>query len=375
MHKYYVGAVDQLTPSTIRLRLKLKPGSKPIKQFEPGQYAAINFKRRMRPSVARCFSIVTSPHDPTQLQFSMRARGKFTTALSHLEEGDEVDVRGPYGGFVFDPDRHSDSIFIAGGIGITPFMSMMAYATETQSPRHLQLLYGVQTQDDVPFLEELKDFTNRNPNLRVTLAVDRGETNKLAPLGVEMGRISPELIRRTLENGGKTVFICGPPPFMNGMVKTLMSYGVPKDRIITEAFNQGSHRQTGKVVSWPQNMYVLGALGVGMGSLAVMVSDILNNLPSNLADEDAATEALHAGNTRQQEIDTLVNSLTLADNRPDSPKLATALKEAKDASTTTTATVQPTTVTTPNPTATQPTPAPVLQPKCTTTQSGVTTCV
>lgn len=373
MHKYYLKSNDQLTPGTIRLRLQAKRGSKQLPQFEPGQYAAISFKRHGRPSVARCFSIVSSPNDTSELQFSMRARGRFTTALSKLKPGDEVDVRGPYGGFVFDPDRHSDSIFIAGGIGITPFMSMMAYATETQSPRELQLIYGVQTQDDVPFVDELRSYVAHNPNLHVTLAVDRGEVDKLAPFDISMGRISPELLHNALAGGGKTVFICGPPPFMNGIMKTLVAQGVPKNRIITEAFNQGSHRQTGKVVSWPQNMYVLSALGVAIGSVAVMIGDILKVLPNNLADEKAAATPLYSGSQREQDIDALVNKLQASGSRPDSPTLTNALNAVAASSSQSTPTTTTTTTTT-APSA--PAPAPVVtQPKCTTSQSGVTTCV
>ena len=370
MHKYYVVHNDVLTPGTIRLRLRADAKAKRLIKFEPGQYAAISFKRHGRPSVARCFSIVSSPNHPEELQFSMRARGRFTTALSHLPEGSEVDVRGPFGGFVFDQERHSDSILIAGGIGITPFMSMMTYATEIGSLRHLQLIYGVQTQDDVPFLSELKDLHARNPNLSVTLAVDRGEVEKLAPLSTSMGRISPELLQQVLDNGGKTVFICGPPPFMNGIAKTLVGLGVPRQRIITEAFNQGSHHQTGKVVSWPQNMYVLGAVGVGLGSLAVMVSDIMKNLPTSLVSDEAASIPLKAGDTRQQAIDQMVNQLQANQGSVDSPTLTAALANASAASasnsTTTTRPTQPA----------APAPAPIVtQPKCTTSQSGTVTCV
>jgi hypothetical protein len=244
-------------------------------------------------------------------------------------------------------------------------MSMLQYATDIQSPRRLSLIYGIQSQDDVPFQTELDELMGNNPKLDVTYAVGSGPVDHINMGNVVEGRVSLELLKKQLEGGNKTVFICGPPPFMNSMVHSLTEQGIPHDRIITEAFNQGSHRQTGKVASWPQNMYTLGALGVGLGAFAIMVSEIVKSLPQvPLADENALNVPLNTSGQRDKDLDALVNGLKEDLNRPNSP--------ASDATASTTV---PISTTTQSPAATVRTPAPTVQPKCTTSQSGVTTCV
>lgn len=378
MHVYRVIANERLTPSTIRITLEpdVKNRRKTF-EFSPGQYAAISFARNGRPSVARCFSIVSSPTRNGQLQFSMRARGRFTTALAKASTGDKVYVRGPYGGFVFDPDRHSDSLFVAGGIGITPFMSMLRYATDIQSPRHISLIYGVQSQDDIPFHPELDVLLGQNPNLDVTYAVGNGPVDNIKYGRVVQGRVTPDLLNSTLGTS-HTVFICGPPPFMSGMVRSLSEKGIPHDRIITEAFNQGSRRQTGRVASWPQNMYTLGTLGVGLGSLAIMVNEIVKSLPNvPLSDENVLSMPLLTNGQRDKDLDALVNGLKDDLGRPNSPAVDVALSAAaQPSSSSSTAPKVTRTPTKTTPAISTPAPAPVtVQPKCTTSQSGVTTCI
>ncbi len=94
MHRYTVYAVDQITASTLLVTLQGDDDHPPL-SFQPGQYAAISYIRKHRPSIARCFSIVSSPTQQGMLQFSMRTRGHFTHSLTGLKPGDAVQVRGP----------------------------------------------------------------------------------------------------------------------------------------------------------------------------------------------------------------------------------------------------------------------------------------
>lgn len=370
MHIYRVAANERLTSSTVLLTLEPHGANKQKFDFSPGQYAAISFVKKGRPSVARCFSIVSSPMQDNLLQFSMRTRGRFTSALAKIQVGDEVRVRGPYGGFVFDPKRGSDSIFIAGGIGITPFMSMLRYATDIRSLRRISLVYGVQSQDDIPFHAELDSLLRENANIDVTYVVGDGPTDTITSGHVVTGRISPVLLKEKLAGTSKTIFICGPPPLMNAMVTALSDEGVPHDRIITEAFNQGSHRQSGRVASWPQNMYTLGAVGVGLGAFAILVSEIVASLPNTpLTDEEAMAVPVGTSGQRDADLDALVNTLKTDLSRPDSPSTKAAIKAATASNTPPATVSQPQTSNTPTQTPS------VVQPKCTTSQSGVTTCL
>ena len=126
MHKYFVESTESLTPSTLLLTLKKDEFSKPL-LFQPGQYAAISYKKGRRQSVTRCFSIVSSPHDGNHIQFAMRTKGHYTKSLTKLLPGEEVTLRGPFGAFVVNPLRDQRIVMLAGGIGITPIISMLKY--------------------------------------------------------------------------------------------------------------------------------------------------------------------------------------------------------------------------------------------------------
>ena len=398
MHRYIVRGNEWLTPSTILLTLQRKPESHKAFGYIPGQYAAIAFTNGGRPSYARCFSITSSPTDIDTLQFSIRVQGRFTSRLSQIEPGNDIAVRGPYGGFVVDATKHTDVVFVAGGIGIAPFMSMLRHMSATNYPYKISLLYGVHDQGDIAFVDELRTLERTMPNLRIVYAVSQGNIDTLAGQQVVQGRLDEATFQAVIPGGAfeKTVFICGPPTFMNGMVKLAQGQGVAADRIITEAFNQGDHRQTGKVLSWPRNMYVLGSLGVAAGAFAIMVSDIIKNLPATpLTTDTEARTPLRSSSNRENDLEALIRKLlpSLGDDREDSPSTTQALNDANTPSTSTTATssstqtqttVTPSTSTTTSvstptattPTPVTPTPTPVVTPApvCTTSASGVTTC-
>ncbi len=353
---------------------------------QPGQYAAFSFSRKYRPTPARCFSIVSSPTEQGVLQFSMRVRGHFTRAVDGLQKGDIVKVRGPFGGFVLDASRDRDVVLLAGGIGITPFMSMVRYAASIHSTSKIALVYSCASQEDVPFGGELVNLQKQNPNFRVIFVISDGPTNKLTGQLVAKGRISPEVIEAASGNTheGKTYFICGPPPFMKGMIQTLRGKGVGFDQIRTEAFGQGSNRQTGKIRSWPYNIYALSAVGVTLGSFTVMVSDLLKVLPpSTIANQSNSVTTKVLTNKRQQDLSKLVNALPdlnsgapVSDAVTQAEAAVAAATAANNAATSnpTTKTTTPTTTTPKTTTPTVTTPAPAPTPKCTTSASGVTTC-
>jgi ferredoxin-NADP reductase len=384
MHKYIVQEADQITQSTLLLTLKRSETGPPF-AFQPGQYAVINFYRKRRPSAVRCFSIVSSPTQQDILQFSMRTRGHFTKALSRLKPGDNVDVSGPFGGFVFDAQRDKHTVFMAGGIGITPFISMSRYAAATKADNKIDLLYSCQTQDDIPFLDELKQLEQANPHFKVTFVIADGPSDKLAGQRVSMGRISPELIDQVTTKGlinTTTFLICGPPPFMRGMTTMLKSKGVQSNYIMTEAFSQGPNRQTGKVKNWPVNMYVMTAAGLGVTSFIITVADMLKTLPpSSIFGSNSNIRREVLTNSRQADLDSLVNSLPAYEvTQPESNAVKQAIAAAASQQKPTTNTSTPSTTTTnkvssPTP-APAPTPVPIktTPPPCTTTQSGVSTC-
>lgn len=339
----------KITPSTLLLTVQRDEHERPI-AFQPGQYAAISFEHRGRKSVARCFSIVSSPTDQDILQFSMRVRGLFTTALSQLQKDDVVEVQGPYGGFVFDALKDTEAVCMAGGIGITPMMSIMQYLARLDAQNHVTLLYSCASQDDIPFRDELLKIEDEHANLKVHFVVGKGPVDSLPAGQASSGFITPELLD-TVTKGNyhhPKFFICGPPPFMNAMVHTLETKGTPKNRILTEAFTQSSPRQTSILASWPANAYAIGALSIALGTLVVMMNDLLKTLPPTSTQLPTKTTPFLVTNARQQQLDQLVNTI------PPSPSVITApttSQQQQEVVTPSTATPQTQTVTTPPPTS------------------------
>ncbi len=371
MHKYSVVSNEALTPTTTIITLRLDVTERPF-AFVPGQYAAISFYHKSRPSAARCFSIVSSPTEPGILQFSMRNGGRFTRALSRVPVGGTIEVRGPFGGFVFDQIRDRQAVFLAGGIGITPFMSMIRYLSQIQAPNEITLLYSCRNQDDIPFFEELKRLEQSNPHFHVSYVIGQGATDKLHGQTVKTGFISPEVIDGVVHGAyaERSFYICGPPPFMKGMTNILRAKGTAEDRILTEAFGQGSNRQTGKLRSWPFNIYVMGAVGVALGSLIVMAVDLLKTLPpTTLLGLSNAEAAPASTNSRQADLDQLVNSLpsSLSPGPPSDAVIAARLAAVpKTAARSATPAPAPAVIYKP-----APTPRALV---CSTTPSGVKTC-
>ena len=371
MHKYIVSSNQFITSSTILLTLSKKPDSNPL-LFRAGQYGAVSFHRDGRLSPARCFSIVSSPTSQETIQFSMRVKGRFTKAIAQAKVGDEIDVRGPYGSFVFDVNEDKELVFIAGGIGITPFISMMQYATDRALSTKITLIYGCSDQDDIPFMEQLESLAKVNSNLRVIYVISNGPINKMPSGRVGVGRMTQDIISRYLSNNyaSQKFMICGPVVFMKAISKVFEENEVEGERIITEAFTQGKLKN-GRVYKWPMNIYIAGAASLALGSFAIMAKDLIETMPatSSLGSaSDANSTSLNS--SRQHDLDQLVNELHSNNSSNSSSSTAAAQQAASSNSSSSNTTTTPTT--------TQPTnltPAVQYTPKCTTSQSGTTTCI
>ncbi len=312
MLTYLVQESKKISPSTLLLTLKRDEAERPL-SFQPGQYAAINFEHRGRKSPTRCFSIVSAPTDQDVLQFSMRVRGKFTTAVSNLEAGDLVNVSGPFGGFVFDLARDKEAVFLAGGIGITPFISMMRHLVRLRADNNVVLLYSAQSQDDIPFADELMSIQKTHPNLKTLFVIGKPPVDKLPPAHVIEGNISEDVLNKV--TGGdysrQKFFACGPPGFMGAMSAMILKKGVPRNRMLTEAFTQSSPKQTSILRSWPANVYALSTIGVILGSFVVMESDLLRSLPPVTTTAPTKNAPFLVTNARKEQLDQLVNGIPI----------------------------------------------------------------
>ena len=391
--KHTVKEVSNLTPSIIGLVLERDPDQQ-MYTFQPGQYVTISFMSKGRHTAERCFSISSSPTDQDTLEFGIRVGGKYTQALQKINPGDSVSIRGPFGGFIFDAHTQHNVVFCAGGIGITPFMSMLRYASALNLENNITLLYSVRNQDEIAYYDEINSTTLNNPNIKVFFVVGEGATDKInLSHQIYQGRISPEMLGTACNNlfGETSFFLCGPPPFMNAIVSMLKKSNVASEFIITEAFNQGKQKDKGR--GWPFNVYTIGAVSMVASTALVMVVDMLKTIPSTVLPENLSSKETTPLATRQKEIDDIINKLesNLA-TTGSSPAVTSAEQEVLDAQaeiaaqqsntkvtytqapTSSTPSATPTTPATSTPAAT-PVPKPTPTKKCTTSASGVKTCI
>jgi ferredoxin-NADP reductase len=206
--------------------------------FKPGQYFWVELldpPYQDEKGSRRHISVVTSPNERGVLGLCTRLRDSaFKRSLAELPVGAEVDVEEPKGSFLLPEDTEQQYVFIAGGIGITVFRCMLRYIAEEQLPHRVTLVYSNRDRESTPFLDELQELVEGNPNLRlvVTMTEDPGWDG-------ETRRIDAELLRDHLgdELESLTYLIAGPPPMVEGVVETLQAAGVPEERIRPDRFS------------------------------------------------------------------------------------------------------------------------------------------
>jgi predicted ferric reductase/mono/diheme cytochrome c family protein len=241
---YKVTAVNRLDEFVTEI--VMDPVAEPL-DFTPGQFVFVNFRspalsKQFRPvdiSVQRQvfsiragdvsnqfhpFSITSAPTERT-LRITVKAVGDYTRALRRLDTGADAVVEGPYGSFSHGDLRGREHIWLAGGIGVTPFLSMARSLRYANEPR-VDFYYCVEHAEEAHFLDELKAVAARRDDFRVFL-VPRDE----------VGFVSAE--RLATESGDLTtreILICGPPAMIENLRTQLTAHGVPGDQIHAEEF-------------------------------------------------------------------------------------------------------------------------------------------
>jgi predicted ferric reductase len=220
-YMYVVESVKNIGNQTIEMLLH--PADLPM-VYSPGQFLFINFPRNSILKEVHPFSISSSPTNPL-LQVSAKALGDYTTKLLDLKPGDIAQVEGPYGRFTYFNFKNKLQVWIAGGIGITPFLSM----ANSLSPEYSAILYYcAKDEAEAVYSPQLQQLAQTKPNLKFVPFYSKTQ-----------GRISAEVFVKDLgpEFRKYDFFICGPPPMMNSLRSGLNKKGIPQYRIHTEEFN------------------------------------------------------------------------------------------------------------------------------------------
>lgn len=242
---YRVSKVNRLDQSVTELTLT--PEDKSL-DFTPGQFAFITLYSKemdkifhpfdvvyeggdavftMRSGAVRRqahpFSITSSPGD-RNLKVAVKALGDFTRALRNVEHGALATVEGPYGAFSHIKVPNRKQIWIAGGIGITPFLSMSRSMTGAEF--EIDFYYAMETGDEGYFLDELFELADTNPRMKVI------------PIRKDaLGYMTAEDVEGvTTDFKDRDILICGPPPMIDGLTAQFVEMGVPRNQIHFEKF-------------------------------------------------------------------------------------------------------------------------------------------
>lgn len=200
-------------------------------EFLPGQYLLVSVLRGDE-FLTKPLSISSSPTDDF-LEITKRLTGhEFSDALAVLKEGDSIYLEGPKGTFTFKGEYKKVGM-LAGGIGITPLMSMIRYCHHLRLESNIILLYGNRSEDNIPFFEDLERIAAENLNFKVVHTLSRAGNNWTG----RRGHVDSEMIREQIPDYMDRVFyVSGPPSLVKDCVQHLMRLGVEEDKIKTENF-------------------------------------------------------------------------------------------------------------------------------------------
>jgi ferredoxin-NADP reductase len=205
--------------------------------FRPGQYFWVELPSRGyedERGLRRHISVVTSPTERGVLGLATRLRDSaFKRTLAELEVGDEVDVEEPKGTFVLPEDTDRPYVFVAGGIGITVFRSMLRFIADEQLPYRVTLVYSSRNRASAAFLDELAQLEQEIPGLHVVLTMtDEPEW------GGETRHVDERFLRDHLEDDldRYTFLVAGPPAMSESVGDVIRAAGVPEDRVMVSKF-------------------------------------------------------------------------------------------------------------------------------------------
>jgi predicted ferric reductase len=203
-------------------------------KFMPGQFAWLTIERPPFALRQHPFSIASSAESPERLEFTIAEKGDFTSQISKVPVGSVVYLDGPHGTFSMERYDGPGYVFIAGGIGSPPIMSMLRTMADRKTSKPAWLFYGNPTWESITYREALEKLAN-GLDLRVIHALE----NPPEDWEGEVGFINADMLKRHLpENRNELIyFICGPVRMITAVLEALQEAGVPLENVHTEQYD------------------------------------------------------------------------------------------------------------------------------------------
>ena len=245
-----VSDIIKETESTATFRLV--PKDQALPPFQAGQYISLSVEtggiRTSRP-----YSISSPPNQTGFYEITVRRVDNGLVSgylLDQVRRGDVLESSGPCGLFHYNPIFHDRTmVCIAGGSGITPFMSMIREAADRALDRTFYLFYGNRTSTDVIFHERLSSIADRFENIRYIPVIEEPDEGHDGAKGLITGGLILDAIG---DIEGKTFYLCGPRAMYDFCVKELEQMGVPARKIRTEVY--GAPVNISAQPGWPEGV-------------------------------------------------------------------------------------------------------------------------
>ncbi|MBD3208979.1 FAD/NAD(P)-binding protein [Candidatus Woesearchaeota archaeon] len=208
------------SPDTVTFRVNWQP------KHDPGQFIEISIPGVGESPISFC------SWNPTYCEFNVRVVGNVTKAISKLEPGDTMHVRGPYGkGYPMDYFKNNHLLFIGGGCGVAPLKGIIEYVQHHRKHfKDVDLYFGYRSRDDILF-KHLLEHWEKEFFLHVTIDKDAGDFHYSCPVGF----VTQAVQEADIPPDNKIVFLCGPPVMMEKTMPLLLDKGFHEDQIWVSA--------------------------------------------------------------------------------------------------------------------------------------------
>jgi ferredoxin-NADP reductase len=214
------------------------PNGEKVFDYRPGQFQFITFLRDPSlPVEEHHWTISSSPTEQGYVTSTIKNLGDFTSTIGRTRQGDQAVIHAPFGrySYTFHPEE-KDLVFIVGGIGITPVMSMLRHMADTAADINALLLYANPTEESIVFREDLSRIESLGqPRLKVVHVLSQPPEGWAG----ESGLVDGAMIKRHAGGDlkGKTFYLCGPPGLITASINNLHELGVGDDQIRVEIFS------------------------------------------------------------------------------------------------------------------------------------------
>lgn len=217
--------------------VELVPAQGDVFPYAPGQFAFVTFFSERLPVERHHWTLSSTPTRPKSCIFTIKSSGDFTALIGRLQAGDKAAVDGSYGHFshlAYEPTPEKELVMIAGGIGITPFLSILRYMVDTGDERKATLIWSNRTEDHIMYRQELEGMKEKLPHFTIHHVLSRQKEYQ-----GHRGHLTQEMLQELLAGHSReaAVFICGPQAMMDEVRRNMKNLDFRGGRIHREKFS------------------------------------------------------------------------------------------------------------------------------------------